>query len=156
MGVPRPNTKPRAIALPCKPQIHAPAGPHFLPAISITLANLKWTHNFILSKHITASLFGFYSGRQEILQYELKPNYYMNIGLRYNFANGKGSLSINANDVFGTQRFAFETYRTVFQEGQFLRDTQQVFFGLSYRLGGKLSSVSRKKRNSNIKKDRFL
>ncbi|WP_420601740.1 TonB-dependent receptor domain-containing protein [Flagellimonas sp.] len=121
-----------------------------------TLANLKWSHNFILSKHITAALFGFYSGRQEILQYELKPNYYMNMGLRYNFANGKGSLSINANDVFGTQRFAFETYRTVFQEGQFLRDTQQVFFGLSYRLGGKLSSVSRKKRNSNIKKDRFL
>ncbi len=121
-----------------------------------TLTNLKWTHNFTINKHITASLFGFYSGRQEILQYELKPNYYMNMGLRYNFANGNGSLSINANDVFSTQRFAFETYRTVFQEGQFIRDTQQIFFGLSYRLGGKLSSVSRKKRNSNIKKDRFL
>ncbi len=121
-----------------------------------TLTNLKWTHNFTINKHITASLFGFYSGRQEILQYELKPNYYVNMGLRYNFANGKGSLSINANDVFGTQRFAFETYRTVFQEGQFIRDTQQIFFGLSYRLGGKLSSVSRKKRNNNIKKDRFL
>lgn len=125
-------------------------------AVQNTLANLKWTHNLSLGKQFTASVFGFYSGRQEILQYALKPNYYLNLGLRYNFANGKGSLSVNANDVFGTQRFAFETYRTVFQEGQFLRDTQQVFFGLSYRLGGTLASASRKKRNSNIKRDRFL
>lgn len=125
-------------------------------SVQNTLTNLKWTHSFTISKQVTASLFGFYSGRQEILQYALRPNYFLNMGLRYNFANGKGSISLNANDVFGTQRFAFETYRTVFQEGEFLRDTQQIFFGLSYRLGGKLSSLSRKKRKNNIKADRIL
>ena len=121
-----------------------------------TLTNLKWTHSFAITKQISASLFGFYSGRQEILQYELRPNYFFNMGMRYNFPNGKGSISINGNDVFGTQRFAFRTFRTVFQEGEFLRDTQQVFVGISYRLGGKLSSLSRKKRKNNIKADRFL
>ncbi|MEM8848208.1 MAG: outer membrane beta-barrel family protein, partial [Bacteroidota bacterium] len=121
-----------------------------------TLTNIKLTQNYKLSDKLSASLFGFYSGPQEILQYELKPNYYLNAGLRYSFANGNGSLSFNANDIFGTRRFAFETFRTVFQEGEFLRDTQQLFFGLSYRMGGTLSSRARKKRNTNIKADRFL
>ncbi|WP_159090643.1 TonB-dependent receptor domain-containing protein [Aquimarina aquimarini] len=125
-------------------------------SVQNTLANIKLTNSFKISKNIRASLFGFYSGRQEVLQYELKPNYYMNAGLRYNFAKGKGSLSINVNDVFGTQRFAFETYRTVFQEGEFLRDTQQLFIGASYRFGGKVRSISRKKRDKNIKADKFL
>ncbi|UZO80078.1 TonB-dependent receptor [Aquimarina sp. ERC-38] len=121
-----------------------------------TLTNLKWTNNFTLFKQVSASLFAFYSGPQDVLQYRLKFNYYINAGLRYNFVNGKGSISLNANDILGTRRFAFKTFRTVFQEGEFLRDTQQVFIGLSYRFGGKLSSLSRKKRKSNIKADRFL
>ncbi len=121
-----------------------------------TLTNLKWTQNFKFGNRISASVFAFYSGPQEILQYELKPNYYINAGLRYSFANGNGSINLNANDIFGTRRFAFRTFRTVFQEGEFLRDTQQIFLGLSYRMGGKLASRSRKKRNNNIKADRFL
>ncbi|MEM9078480.1 MAG: TonB-dependent receptor [Bacteroidota bacterium] len=120
------------------------------------LTNVKWTQNYRLNDKLGASLFAFYSGPQDILQYRLKPNYYLNAGLRYSFANGNGSITVNANDVFGTRRFAFRTFRTVFQEGEFLRDTQQIFFGLTYRMGGKLSSRSRKKRNSNIKADRFL
>lgn len=120
------------------------------------LTNIKWTQNFRFSDKISASTFAFYSGPQEILQYELKSNYYINVGLRYAFANGNGSISLNANDIFGSRRFAFRTYRTVFQEGEFLRDTQQLFLGLSYRIGGKLSSRSRKRRNNNIKADRFL
>lgn len=120
------------------------------------LTNIKLTQNYRISDTLSASFFGFYIGPQEILQYELKPNYYINAGLRYSFANGNGSLSLNANDIFGTRRFAFETFRTVFQEGEFLRDTQQLFFGLSYRMGGTLSSRTRKKRNTNIKADRFL
>ena len=120
------------------------------------LTNIKLTQNYKINNRLSASLFGFYSGPQEILQYKLRTNYYVNAGLRYSFAKGNGSISLNANDVLGTRRFAFRTFRTVFQEGQFLRDTQQIFFGLSYRMGGKLSSRSRKKRNSNIKADRFL
>lgn len=125
-------------------------------AVQNTLTNIKWTQNYRLSNKISASLFGFYSGPQEILQYRLKANYYVNAGLRYSFANGNGSINLNANDIFGTRRFAFRTSRTVFQEGEFLRDTQQIFVGLSYRMGGKLSSRSRQKRKSNIKADRFL
>ena len=121
-----------------------------------TLTNIKWTQNYRLSNKISASLFGFYSGPQDILQYRLKANYYINAGLRYSFANGNGSINLNANDIFGTQRFAFRTFGTVFQEGEFLRDTQQIFLGFSYRMGGKLSARSRQKRKTNIKADRFL
>ncbi len=125
-------------------------------AVQNALTNIKWTQNYKITERFSASLFGFYGGPQEILQYRLKANYYLNTGLRYSFANGNGSISVNANDIFGTRRFAFRTFRTVFQEGEFLRDTQQIFFGLSYRMGGKLSSRVRKKRSNNIKADRFL
>ncbi len=121
-----------------------------------TLTNIKWTQNYRFSGRFSGSLFAFYSGPQEILQYKLRTNYYVNAGLRYSFANGNGSIRLNANDIFGTRRFAFRTFRTVFQEGQFLRDTQQIFLGLSYRMGGKLASRARQKRNNNIKADRFL
>ena len=121
-----------------------------------SLTNIKWTQNFKLDTKISASLFWFYSGPQEILQYRLKDNYYANAGLRYGFANGNGSVSLNVNDIFGTRRFAFRTFRTVFLEGELLADTQQIFLGLSYRMGGKLSSRARQKRKTNIKADRLL
>lgn len=126
-------------------------------SVNNTLLNTKVNNSFKATKNLTFQLFTFYSGPQEILQYELKENFFMNAGARYNFAKGKGTLSVNFNDIFRTQRFAFETYRTIFQRGEFKRDTQTVYFGLSYRFGGKKNkALKRKKRDKNEKADKFL
>lgn len=125
--------------------------------VNNTLLNAKINNSFKAGKNLTFQLFTFYSGPQEILQYELKDNFFMNAGARYNFAKGKGTFSVNFNDIFRTQRFAFETYRTIFQRGEFRRDTQTVFFGFSYRFGsGKNKALKRKKRDKNTKADKFL
>ena len=75
----------------------------------------------------------------------------------YNFAKGKGTLSINFNYIFKTQRFAFEAYRTINQVGEFRQDSQNVYLGLSYRFGGgKNKALKRKKRDNFQKRDSFL
>ncbi|WP_109437337.1 TonB-dependent receptor domain-containing protein [Aquimarina sp. AU119] len=125
--------------------------------VNNTLLNAKLNNSFKATKNLTFQLFTFFSGRQEILQYELKENFFMNAGARYNFAKGKGTLSLNFNDIFRTQRFAFETYRTIIQEGEFRRDTRSVYAGITYRFGsGKNKSLKRKKRDKNVKADKLL
>lgn len=125
--------------------------------VSNTLLNAKLNNSFKATKDLTFQLFTFFSGKQKILQYELKENFFMNVGARYNVAKGKGTLSLNFNDIFRTQRFAFETYRTIIQEGEFKRDSRSVYLGLAYRFGsGKNKGLKRKKRDKNVKADKFL
>ncbi|WP_350286699.1 TonB-dependent receptor [uncultured Croceitalea sp.] len=125
--------------------------------VNNTLMNMKLNNTFKATKSLTFQWFTFYSGPQEILQYELKENFFMNLGARYSFAQGKGTLSLNFNDIFRSQRFAFKTFRTVFQEGEFLRDTRTLYVGLAYRFGsGKNKSIKRKKRDKNEKADKLL
>lgn len=125
--------------------------------VNNTLMNVKLNNSFKATKDLTFQLFTFYSGKQSVLQYDLKDNFFMNVGTRYNFAKGKGTISVNFNDIFRTQRFAFETFRTIIQEGQFKTDSRAVYLGLAYRFGsGKNKSAKRKKRDKNEKADKLL
>ena len=125
--------------------------------VTNTAINFRMNHNFKATQKLTFQLFGKFSGKQKILQYELKSNYYVNAGARYNFAKGKGTFSLNFNDIFKTQRFAFESYRTIFQKGDLRRDSQTIYFGISYRFGGgKNKALKRKKRDTNEKRGGFL
>ncbi len=125
--------------------------------VSNTLMNAKLNNSFKVSKKLTFQLFTFYSGRQSILQYDIKGNFFMNLGARYTFAKSKGTLSVNFNDIFRTQRFAFETFRTVIQEGEFRTDSRAVYLGLAYRFGSpKGKGLQRKKRDKNEKADKLL
>ena len=66
------------------------------------------------------------------------------------------AILFSINDVFKTQGFAFNAFRTIIQEGEFKRDSQSIYLGLSYRFGIKSKKAKRKKRDSNEKKDKFL
>ena len=72
-----------------------------------------------VSEKITLTAFGFYQGRNSNLQYDVKPQYYLNIGSRVSFAKGKGSISLNYNDVFNTMKFRFKGTKPYIQEGEF-------------------------------------
>ncbi len=125
--------------------------------VSNTLLNLKVNNSFKATNNLTFQTFITYTGPQKILQYELKENIYVNTGVRYRFAKGKGNVSINFNDVFNSRRFAFEAYRTIKQVGEFRRDTQTIQLGLSYKFGSsKNNNLKRKKRDNYEKRDKFL
>lgn len=117
-----------------------------------TTYNLRMNNNFPITKKITLSLFGFYRGPNKGIQFEPKAMYFVNTGARYSFADGKGSFSLNFNDVFNTMRFAFDSDRPYPQSGEFNWDSKTMYMGLTYSFGsGKNRALRRKNRDSNTK-----
>ena len=114
--------------------------------------NFRLYNNFKVSEKITLTAFGFYQGRNSNLQYDVKPQYYLNIGSRVSFAKGKGSISLNYNDVFNTMKFRFKGAKPYVQEGEFNWESNTVYLGINYRFGStKYSAKSRKNRTSDEK-----
>ncbi len=118
-----------------------------------TAWNLRMNNSFTVNKKLTLQLFSFYRGNNRNLQFEVNPMYFVNLGARYSFAKGKGTLSANFNDVFNTMRFAFDGDRPYVQNGEFNWESQTLYLGLSYRFGsGKNRAKGRKRRDDNTKK----
>ncbi len=118
--------------------------------------NLAWNfrmfNNFKVTKTVSLTAFGFYRGKNKTLQFNIKPMYFVNIGSRVSFAKGKGSFSLNFNDVFNTMKFAFEGTKPFVQAGEFNWESHTVQASLSYRFGGgKYRAKSRKDRDNNEK-----
>ncbi len=116
--------------------------------------NARLNNNFTITKKLSLSLFGFYRGENKGIQMNAKPMYFVNTGARYSFANGKGTFSLNFNDIFNTMQFQFDGDLPYRQEGAFNWESRTVFAGLSYRFGGgKNRKVQRKNRDNNTKQD---
>ncbi len=117
-----------------------------------TAWNLRMNNSFKATEKLTFQLFAFYRGANKDLQINMKPMYFINTGARYTFADGKGTFSLNFNDVFNTMRFAFNGRLPYVQNGQFNWESQNVYAGISYRFGsGKNRAVERKRRDDNTK-----
>ncbi len=120
--------------------------------VDAVIYNFRVNNNFKATKNLTFQIFGFYRGEQEGVQFKTKPFYFINTGARYNFMKGKGTASINFNDIFNTMRFRFSSDAPFPQSGRFQGETQTIYLGLSYRFGsGKNRKVSRKRRDNNEK-----
>lgn len=117
-----------------------------------TAWNFRMNNSFKATEKLTFQLFAFYRGANDDLQISIEPMYFINAGARYSFAEGKGTLSLNFNDVFNTMRFAFDGRLPYVQNGQFNWESQNVYMGVSYRFGsGKNRAVQRKNRDDNTK-----
>lgn len=117
-----------------------------------TAWNLRLNNSLKATKNLTFQLFGYYRGENQNIQFLVKPMYFLNAGARYSFAQGKGTFSLNFNDVFNTMRFAFSADRPFVQNGQFNWESSTVFAGLSYMFGsGKNKAAQRKRRDDNTK-----
>jgi outer membrane receptor protein involved in Fe transport len=117
-----------------------------------TAWNFRMNNSFKATKNLTFQLFGFYRGQNRTIQFEVEPMYFVNLGARYSFAQGKGTFSVNFNDVFNTMRFAVSGDQPFEQIGEFKWESQTVFAGVSYRFGsGKNKASNRKRRDNNTK-----
>ncbi len=112
--------------------------------------NFRMFNNFSLSKTVSFTAFGFYRGKNRSLQFDRKPMYFVNLGARVGFAQGKGTFSFNVNDVFDTMEFAFNGKKPFVQNGAFNWESNTWNIGLSYRFGGgKYRAKARKSRDNN-------
>lgn len=114
--------------------------------------NFRVFNNFKVSQKVTLTLFGFYRGKNRTIQFDIDPMYFVNIGGRYSFAEGKGTLSLNFNDIFNTMIFAGEGSRPFEQDIRFNWESHTVSLGVQYRFGGgKYRAKSRKQRDQDEK-----
>ncbi|MEZ4778772.1 MAG: TonB-dependent receptor [Flavobacteriaceae bacterium] len=114
--------------------------------------NFRMFNNFSVTKKLSFSAFGFYRGKSRNLQFTVDPMYFVNIGARYNLWDGRGTFSLNYNDIFNTMKFAFEGELPYVQTGAFNWESQTVNVNLSYRFGGgKYRAKSRKSRDDREK-----
>jgi len=122
----------------------------------VEVNNLAWNvrvnNSFTATKNLTLQLFGFYRGSNEGIQFKTKPMYFVNAGARYSFAQGKGTFSLNFNDIFNTMRFGFDSEVPYTQIGRFNWESRTVYAGLSYQFGsGKNKAIKRKDRDKDTK-----
>ncbi|TXE12072.1 TonB-dependent receptor [Seonamhaeicola algicola] len=115
--------------------------------------NFRMFNNFSLSKSLTFTAFGFYRGKNKNIQFDVKPMYFVNLGMRYSFLeNNRATFAFNLNDVFDTQRFAFDGQRPFVQNGAFNWESNTWNISLNYRFGGgKYRAKARKQRDNNVK-----
>ena len=118
-----------------------------------TAWNLRLNNSLKATKNLTFQVFGFYRGANQNIQFKVKPMYFINTGARYNFAEGKGTISLNFNDVFNTMRFAFDGKLPFEQTGQFTWESRTVYAGLSYMFGSNKNRVAQRKRRDNNTKE---
>lgn len=117
-----------------------------------TAWNFRMNNNFKVTKKLTFSLFAFYRGKERTLQFDIDPMYFVNTGMRYNFADGMGTFSLNYSDIFDSMKFAVTGNRPFTQIGEFNWESNTIYAGLSYRFGGgKYSAKKRKRRDSDEK-----
>ena len=114
--------------------------------------NFRMYNNFKVSKSLSFTAFGFYRGKNESIQFDVDPMYFVNLGMRYSFLDSKATFSLSYNDIFNTMKFSGTASRPFAQEIEFNWESNTIAASLSYRFGGgKYRAKSRKRRDNDEK-----
>jgi len=114
--------------------------------------NFRVFNNFKVSKSLSFTAFAFYRGANESIQFDVDPMYFVNLGMRYSFLEGKATFSFNYNDVFNTMNFSADSSRPFRQNLEFNWESNTWNLGFNYRFGGgKYRAKSRKNRDNDEK-----
>lgn len=133
------------------------ATPNDILISTIEVDNVVWNfrvfNNFKATKKLNLSLFTMYRGEEKGLQFNRKPMFMVNTGLRYSFLeDNRATFSFNYNDIFNTMKFKFDGDRPFPSVGQFNWESNTWNIALSYRFGGgKHRALQRKNRDNNEK-----
>ena len=112
-----------------------------------TAFTARLSNDFTLTDKLKMQLFTMYMGERAMLQGYSKPMFRQDIGLRYSFSNGKGTLSTRLSDIFNTFYARSITEMPVHQESTFRWESRTFYVGLTYNFGGKVKTRADKQRN---------
>lgn len=112
-----------------------------------TIFTGRLSNDFSLSEKLKLQLFTMYMGERIQLQGVSKPMFRQDIGLRYSFAEGKGTLSTKLSDIFNTFYAHSVNDMPLRQEGIFRWESRTFYLGLTYNFGGKVKTRADKQRN---------
>jgi outer membrane receptor protein involved in Fe transport len=114
--------------------------------------NVRLSNSFTATKNLRFQLFTMFRGANRSLQFNAKDMWMVNTGASYRVLKGKGTISLNASDIFRTARFRFSTETPFTQAGQFRGDSRTVFVGFNYRFGGGKNKAKRRRNRDNNEK----
>jgi hypothetical protein len=119
---------------------------------------LSWTlnllGNFKLGKIGTGQLQANYRGPMVRPQGSIRPIYGINVGLRREVLNGRGTLSLNVTDIFNTRKFIVETSDLAFvQSRTYDWETRIGTLTFTYNFGTNRNREERKAGNGSINED---
>ncbi|MBK0404652.1 TonB-dependent receptor [Adhaeribacter sp. BT258] len=111
---------------------------------------LQTNHTLLLPHDYTLEVNGIYRGPSVYGLYQIRRTGWVNLGLRKSFRNKTIDLSLNANDIFRTNRLRFDT-----RIGRNINDFDQYFFSrsISITLRYKFNrgqKIEERRRNSNL------
>jgi len=86
-------------------------------------------------KKISAQIMFNYRGPRETTQGTREAMYFMDIGLKADIWNRKGSLGLRISDVFNTRKFSMETVGDNFViNSEYQRQSQRVYLSFTYKI----------------------
>ena len=122
--------------------------------IENTVYNVRMINNLTATKQLTFTAFAMFRGPQKGIQFSNKSMFMTNIGARYSIFEGKGTISLNYNDIFNTMKARFTATNPYALQGQFNWESNTVYVGFNYRFGdSKYRAKKRKSREDNVKDD---
>jgi hypothetical protein len=112
--------------------------------------NGRMNHTFKLSKDFNITYFTMYRGPVDDLQFNSEDMWRMDLGIKQNLFEGKGSISVRMNDIFNTMRARFNGQSPDIVFGQFRWESRMLNINFNYRFGaGKNRALQRKNRDKN-------
>ncbi len=114
--------------------------------------NIRFSNSFTATKKLRFQLFTMFRGANKSLQFNAKDMWMVNTGASYKVLEGKGSITLRANDIFRTARFRFSTTNPFTQSGQFRGDSRTAYIGFNYRFGGGKNKAKRRRNRDNNEK----
>jgi outer membrane receptor protein involved in Fe transport len=126
--------------------------------VDFVQSTFSWTMNLLANMKVgslgTAQLQANYRGPMVRPQGTIRPIYGVNIGVRRDILKGRGSLSLNVQDVFNTRRFIVETSDANFvQTRTFDWETQIATLTFTYNFGAFRTQEERKSTNGGMNED---
>ncbi|MGB0879789.1 MAG: TonB-dependent receptor domain-containing protein [Polaribacter sp.] len=118
--------------------------------IKNTFFTARVRNSFKASKKLRFQLSGSYRGRDESVQFKMKPLFLVNASARLSVLEGKGSLSLRGTDIFDGYKLNFSSTNPFPQTGYYTLENNSIYLGFSYNFGsGKNRERDRKYRENN-------
>jgi len=117
-------------------------------------SSLNWNAKFIsthpLPEKISLQIMGFYRSPFSTPQGKSLPMYSVTVGVKKDVLKGKGTITLNASDVFNTQQFGMKLNTSEMDFSMLRkRESQIVYLGFTYRFGNAKKSDKNKRNEQN-------
>ena len=119
-------------------------------SIKNTMFHINLRNSFKASKKLSFQLSSIYKGKNENVQFKIKPYFLVNAAAQFTVLKGNGAITIRGTDIFDGYKLDFSATNPFSQIGQYTLEYSSIYLGFSYDFGdGTNRARNRKNRKNN-------